>query len=136
MSLIQVDPRFLDAVWPQARKFISLACETQERPDATAEQIRLQIRRGEVTLLLWVENEIVTVAFTISFIDYPNRRVAHIGALGGSGAVDEGKFESVKQWCRDHGASVIQAQCDEARARLYSRIGFKETGRIVRVELC
>ena len=135
MSLIHVDPRFLDRVWPLAAQMLQPAVD-EARGEITIDQLELLIRRGESNLLRWEEVGEITGAVAVEFHNFPSMRVAHVSFLGGKGVVDEKHFSALKEWCVSQGASEMRAWCAEAQAKLFQSIGFVEQYRIVGVKLC
>ncbi len=135
MSLIHVDPRFLDRVWPLAAQMLQPAVD-EARGEITIDQLELLIRRGESNLLLWDTPDGIAAAVAIEFHNFPSLRVAHVAFLGGRHVIAPSCFAALKEWCVSHGASEIRAWCAEAQARLFRSIGFAEQYRIVGVKLC
>lgn len=124
MSLILVNPQFLDSVWPKVSALLDQAIEFANE-DTSIDVVQLRIRRGELLLLLWAPNDDIKGAMTVEFLDNPRRRVAFVSYAGGSGgATGSEQFEALREWCRDNGATGMQAWCHERSASLLERYGF------------
>lgn len=128
MPLINIDPRFLDRVWPQVSGMLSAAV-VHASDDVTLDQLQYQIRRGECLLLVWADEELQHIegVATLLFKDHPKQRIAFISFLGGEmGLTDPEKFSVLKEWCLERGASAIEAWCHPGSARLFQRFGFDQ----------
>lgn len=132
MNLIQVDPRFLDRVWPQVADELSRAVAVNSGEE-TLDQVKLQVRNGRYLLLLLMEGEdLLTVAVT-EFWNLPNMRVAHVAYAAKS--LPAAGVELYKQWAAANGATQVQAFCAETQARLFERRGFKPVYHVMRLSL-
>ena len=90
------------------------------------EQLKVLLVEGKQKLLVLVDehNEIKT-AFTVSFIDYPNDRIAFLTAIGGR--TDLNAFNQFKDWSKLNGCTKIQGATFQSVARLWkSKLGFTE----------
>lgn len=99
------------------------------------EQLKVLLVEGKQVLLVLVDqdNKIQT-AFTISFIDYPNDKVAFLTAIGGK--TDVNAFNQFKEWASLNGCTKIQGATFEAVARLWkSKLGFTHKYTIMEYEL-
>jgi hypothetical protein len=74
-------------------------------------------------------------AATVSFLNYPNDRVAFITFIGGKLISNKDTFEQFKNLLKANGATKIQGAAREAIARLWSRYGFEERYRIVETKI-
>lgn len=136
MPLVVVDLRFLDRVWPVAAPLLSPAVDLMlDETDLSVIQDR--IRNGNMTLLLWVDNDDqATGAAVVQFINYSKIRTAFVLFMAGDhGLTDDTKAGELKQWCRENGASAIDAWCHKSAARLFRRFGFEERRIVMRAML-
>lgn len=135
MSLVLVNPQFLDEVWGKVSALLAPALVYAEE-DTSLDIIQLRIRRGELLLLLWAPDGNIIGAMTVEFLDNPRRRVAFISYAGGAGgATGEEQFAALCAWCRDNGASAIQAWCHERSAALLDKYGFERQYIVTRYKL-
>jgi hypothetical protein len=134
MSLVYVDPRYLDSVWPQVEGLLASAI-AKANGETTLSQLRAQIVYGTSFLVVWTEGESdkVISAGAIEFMNFPNYRVAHCSFL--SGEYSKESFEALKRWCQEMGASKIQCWGSDAIARLYERYGMEKKYNVLRIDL-
>lgn len=77
------------------------------------------------------------MAMVFEFVHYPQQLAVNIMALGGvelDGVVHE-FWETFRAWCKEAGATNIEAACSPAMARMLSRYEFKTTYQLVRAAL-
>ena len=91
---------------------------------------------GQWMLLVAVdENEVMHGAATVSFINYPNDRVAYVTAIGGKLVSSPDTFKQMSDIFKANGATKIQGVAKEAIARLWQRFGFEEKAILVEYKL-
>lgn len=117
--LTHIDPRYLDKIWPQVDKLLSSAI-SKNKGESDLSQLRAQIAYGGAQLLVWQEDDELSVA-TVEFKQYPNYRSAHVSYLAGK--TGEEFWKAFKEWAGQHGASYVECLCGPAEARLYGRFG-------------
>ena len=135
MPLYYITPRELPQVWdvvaPMLQKAIDLDPE-----DTSQQHVNYAIRTGAQHLLVWEEpGEGLTGAATVSFIDYPNERVAHVILMGGKGIVKPHVFEQAKNWMRSQGATRAQCWCKDHLVGMYEKMGMTNTHKVMRMKL-
>jgi len=95
--------------------------------DYNLDQIKVFVLMGQWLLVAIVDDENnVHGACTVSFINYPNHRVAFITAIGGKLISSEATFKQLCEIVKARGATKIQGAARESVARLWRRYGFKE----------
>lgn len=107
------------------------------RGEFTVMDVREMASRGQAIVALVEGEDGPALAMAFEFVHYPQTLSVNIMALGGSGlaeAADE-FWELFRMWCRSAGASLIEAACSEAMARMLKRHGFDAVYRVVRSEL-
>lgn len=135
MKPVLVSPSDVPAVWPDLSGYLTEALDCASG-ELDAGQLRLLLLRGEAKLVALVEGEDVKGALAIEFTDYPNYRVGHIIAAGGTGLTLEGEaWDQVKAWLRSDGCRYVEAFTGESRARLFKRLGLETVYQVVRSEL-
>lgn len=127
-----IDPIYLDTVWPHVEALLFSAV-AKAHGEVDISQLRAEIGRGDVCLVVWEEGGQVISAGTVTFINYPNYRVAYVSFLSGRFSAES--FEALKAWCRSLGASKIQCWTDDAIARLYERYGAVKAYNVMRFDL-
>lgn len=121
--------------WPQAEPHIEAALP-YGNGDYTLDQIKLYVNTGQWMLIVAAdENKNVLGAATVSFINYPNDRIAFITFIGGKLISNKETFNQLCEILRVNGATKIQGMARPAIARLWSRYGFEERSALVEVKL-
>ena len=104
--------------------------------DYTIDQVKTFVLIGQWLLIAIVdEKNNVHGACTVSFINYPNSRVAFVTAIGGRLISSKATFKEICEILKAKGATKIQGATRESVARLWRRYGFKERYTIVENEL-
>jgi len=131
MQVQVVAPEYIYQVWPNVESYFKRS-EMFGVGDCTAEQLKLQLVSGALTLLVAVDNDTIKGACAMQLINLPNHRVAMITALGGKGIIDEETFDQVVSWAKHQGATKIRAWAKDAQARLYrQKVGLNTTTHVV-----
>ena len=122
--------------WHLVEAFIKSAEEKFGGSEYTTEQIKVYLVQGQWMLLVAVDedNEIQGAA-TVSFINYPNDRVAFVTAIGGKLVTSQDTFKQMSEILKVNGATKIQGVAKEAIARLWKRFGFEEKAILVETKL-
>jgi hypothetical protein len=95
--------------------------------DYTIDQIKMFVLMGQWLLVVVVDEENnIYGACTVSFINYPNHRVAFVTAIGGKLISNKATFKQLCEIVKSKGATKIQGAARESIARLWRRYGFKE----------
>lgn len=104
--------------------------------DYTIDQIRALVCMGQWLLLVAIDEEQkVHGAATVSFINYPNDRVAFVTSIGGKLISNQETFKQMSEILKNQGATKIQGMARPSIARLWSRYGFKERTTLVEVKI-
>lgn len=132
--LYQITPNQLPQVWPIAAPMLQRAIDLD--PELiTIEQVEYSVRTGRVFLLVWKEEDVITGAVTVEFIDYPRERVAHVNLMGGQGIVRTYVFDAAKDWMRAYGATTAQCWAKGTLVNMYEKMGMTNTHQVMRVKL-
>lgn len=137
MSLIiRIVPQaYVAQTWPLVEGYFASANEFGG-DDYTLDQIRMFLTMGQWTLLVAIDEEQkVHGAAAVSFIPYPNDRVAYITLIGGKLISNKDTFEQLKTVLKSLGATKIQGAAREAIARLWSRYGFERRYIVVETKI-
>jgi hypothetical protein len=135
LSIRHVPIEYVNQAWPLVEKFIESAQEYCG-DDYTVSQVKVYVSSGQWLLVVAVDDEgAIHGAATVSFLNYPNDRVAFITFIGGKLISNKDTFEQFKNLLKANGATKIQGAAREAIARLWSRYGFEERYRIVETKI-
>jgi len=122
--------------WHLVEAFIKSAEEKFGGAEYTTDQIKVYLVQGQWMLLVAVdEDNKIQGAATVSFINYPNDRVAFVTAIGGKLVTSQDTFKQMSEILKVNGATKIQGVAKEAIARLWKRFGFEEKAILVETKL-
>jgi hypothetical protein len=131
-----VPVQLVNQVWSRVEPFIKSAEEKFGGSEYTTEQIKVYLVTGQMMLLVATDdNAEIHGAATVSFINYPNDRVAFVTAIGGKLVTSPETFAQMSDVFKANGATKIQGMAKEAVARLWKRFGFEEKAILVEVKL-
>lgn len=130
-------PALLAGKFPLAAPLLQPVIDEAARGEFTVEDIRALNAQGKVITALVERDGKAVMAMAFEFVHYPQTLAVNIMALGGRGLDDAASefWAKFKAWCKEAGATVIEASCSDAMARLLGRYGFESTYRVVRTEL-
>ena len=121
--------------WGQVESFITEALK-HSNGDYTVDQMKLLVCTGQQMLLVAVdEDNQVHGATTVSFINYPNDRVAFITTMGGKLITGKDNFPQLCRVLRLQGATKIQGAVRPSMAKLSKKYGFSEVAALVEIKL-
>jgi hypothetical protein len=131
-----VPVQLVNQVWSKVEPFIKSAEEKFGGSEYTTEQIKVYLVTGQMMLLVATdESTEIHGAATVSFINYPNDRVAFVTSIGGKLVTSPETFAQMSEVFKSNGATKIQGAAKEAVARLWKRFGFEEKAILVEVKL-
>ena len=131
-----VPVQLVNQIWSKVEPFIKSAEEKFGGSEYTTEQIKVYLVTGQMMLLVATnENNEIHGAATVSYINYPNDRVAFITSIGGKLVTSPDTFAQMSKIFKANGATKIQGVAKEAVARLWKRFGFEEKAILVEVKL-
>lgn len=137
MTTIQFVPHHLiHHVWPDVDKFLWDALEKAECTEYGIDQLKAFVAQGQQDLFVAVdEDNVVHGAATVSYMNYPNHRVAFVTAIGGKLFTNQDTWGQFTALLKLKGATRVQGAARESIARLWRRYGFKERHVIVEADL-
>jgi len=104
--------------------------------DYSVDQIKMFVTLGQWLLLVaYDENRVIHGAATVSFVNYPNSRIAFITAIGGKLVSNPDTFKQLVTIVKNSGATKIQGAARKSIARLWRRFGFYERHTIVEIKI-
>jgi hypothetical protein len=131
-----VPTQLVNQIWSRVEPFIKSAEEKFGGSEYTTDQIKVYLVTGQMMLLVAAdENSEIHGAVTVSFINYPNDRVAFVTSIGGKLVSNPETFAQMAEIFKVNGATKIQGAAKEAVARLWKRFGFEEKAILVEVKL-
>ena len=130
-----VPSQYVHQVWPSVEGFLADAVQ-YGGGDYTLDQVKVYLATGQWLFVVAAdESGAIKGAAAISFINYPNDRVAFVTFIGGKLISNQDTFAQFKELLKAHGATKIQGAAREAIARLWTRYGFEERYRIVETKI-
>jgi len=123
------------AIWPRVLPWLEPPFK-QFPAEYTLDQLKVLLVSGEQTLLVALRDDAaVEGAATVATHLYPNETVAFITSVGGAMVSNAGVFSQLQAICRAQGYTCIRGAVRESVARLYRRLGFQETQRLIEVKI-
>jgi hypothetical protein len=139
LRVAPVDPNHIQQVWPRVVDFIKSAVDkgtTEEAANYNEHHIQQYLTSGQWFLLVAVdEQNEIHGACTVSFMNYPFHRVAFITTTGGKFIVNPEVFDQLKEFCKQYGATKIQAYCRKSMVRLAESCGFEPGNTLIETKI-
>lgn len=118
-------------IWNLVEKYIA-ASQQYDGQDYTVDQIKVYLTLGHWVLVVAVDEQGgINGAMTISFINYPNDRVAFVTSTGGRLIINQDSLKQLKAIVQQMGATKVQAAVRPSMAKLLKRTNFYERYTIV-----
>jgi hypothetical protein len=136
LTLNPIRKEHIESMWPVMEPHIADALGQAEVTEYGVESVKRFLELGHWLAIGFFDDEgVMQGALTISFISYPNERVAFVTAIGGRLLTNEENWDQLKNICRAHGAGKLQAYSRESVARLWKRLGFENRAILVEAKL-
>ena len=116
----QVNSGFVQTIWPKIDGMIRKAME-HSAGEYNTDQLKVLLVQGLQILLVADDGEKIHGAATVSFIDYPNDKIAFVTSIGGKMLANKDIWQQFETWCRAHGCTKVQGAAFDAVARLWKR---------------
>ena len=131
MKVQYVPTEYTAQSWPKVEEFIKSALN-YGHGDYTIDQIKLLVCMGQWLLTIATDEESnIHGAATMSFINYPNERIAFITACGGKFIANKDLIAQLFEVAKSRGATKMQAMVRPSMERLLSRSKFKSVSTMV-----
>jgi hypothetical protein len=131
LEIKYIPVQYVAQTWPMVEKYIKDA-QQYDGGDYTVDQIQVYLSTGQWALVVAVDDSnTVHGAMTLSFISYPNDRVAFVTSTGGKMIINKDSLKQLKAIMQQMGATKIQAAVRPSMARLLGRTDFYERYMIV-----
>ena len=130
-----VDVNYIAQTWQFVEPFIVEAHKSGGE-DYSLDQIRMYLATGAWLLVVATDEENkIHGAMTVSFINYPNDRIAFVTSTGGKTICNAEVLEQLKTLLRSLGATKIQAGGRPSMVRLLGKLGFKERYMVIETKI-
>ena len=131
MIIKYIPANYCAQIWNLIEKYI-IDAQQYDSGDYTVDQIKVYLTTGQWILVIALdEQDVIHGAMTLSFLNYPNDRVAFATSTGGKFIVNKDILKQLKAIVKQMGATKIQAAVRPSMARLLSRTDFYERYMIV-----
>ena len=135
MKLIHIPTNHIVQIWDMVEPHLKRA-EAFGGNEYSVEQIKVYLTLGQWILVVAMdEGRQIHGAATLSFINYPNDRVAFITAMGGKLITGKDTFPQLCRVLGLQGATKIQGAVRPSMAKLCTKYGFSEVAALVEVKL-
>lgn len=131
------NPQLLEQKFHLIEPLLLPVVKEAARGEFSVEDIKRMTAEGRVISAVAEKDGEPVMAMAFEFVHYPQILAVNVMALGGHGldAIADEFWETFRSWCKSAGASVIEASCSNAMARLLGRYGFETVYRVVRAGL-
>lgn len=141
LKLQPVDANYVSQIWHLVEPFLRDALEKGGEACGGVEcynihQVQMFLSSGQWLLIVATDddNEIHGAA-TVSFINYPQQRVAFMTLTGGKFIANPEIFDQFKQIVKSRGATVVHAYVRKSMQRLLDKSGFKPLTTLVEAKI-
>lgn len=136
LTLKPIPAQYIALLWPKLEPHLADAFSKAEVTEYGTEHVKEFFEKGYwLAIGFFDEQDELHGAIAVSFITYPNERVAFITAIGGRLIANPDTFEQLKAICRAHGATKLHGYARESVARLWKRLGFENRAILVEAKL-
>jgi hypothetical protein len=123
-------------IWPLVEKYIAASQQYGGGGDYTLDHVKVYLSSGMWILVVAVdEQELIKGAMTVSFINYPNDRVAFVTSTGGKAIISKDSLKQLKAIVYQMGATKIQAAVRPSVEKLLRRSDFYKRYTIVETKI-
>ena len=122
-TLRYITPDQLPALWDKVEPLLTKCFKRAGRGLMGAEDIRDRHEKGELFMFVEFTDAEPTLVVAVEFVQYPNVRAAMVLGLGGRdlrGGISR-CWPSIVGWMKSNGATVVDALCSDAMARVLTR---------------
>lgn len=130
-----VPTQFVAQTWPQCEKYVAEAMP-YGNGDYTLDQIKMYVCTGQWSLIVIIDDDnVIHGALTVSYLNYPNDRIAFVTFIGGKHITNDDTFKQVCDILRANGATKTQCMARPSAARLWQRCGYEERSTLLEMKL-
>ena len=124
MNVFPLNVAYLHLHWEEIKKYLQPALDSCSVEEFNLDQMKVYISSGQWLLFVVEEKQKICGAVIVSFLNYPNDRIAFVTAIGGKFISSRETSDKFKALLKKMGATKIQGYANESVARLWKRIGF------------
>jgi hypothetical protein len=135
MKVTHLNAAYLHQHWDAVAEYLQPALDLSGVEEFNLDQLKVFIANGTWTLFVVVEEDKLCGAVVVSFVNYPNDRIAFVTAIGGKFISSKETSDKFKELLKTMGATKIQGYARESVARLWKRIGFENKQILVEYRL-
>lgn len=137
MKLRPVGIQHVNQAWSLAEPFVKDAENQYKDVEYTTDQIKVFVTMGQWLLIMVMSDDDAEAvgAITVSFVNYPNDRIAHITAIGGKLITERDTYKQLSDILKANGATKLQAMVQESGARLWRPLGLEQRAILVEAKL-
>lgn len=131
MKVEYVPLDFVVSCWPRVEGFLNKAV-SKSLGEYDIEHLKAFVTSGIQSLYVVTEGQEIIGAATVSFINYPNDRVAFVTSCGGKMIANEEVWQEFSKVLKVSGATKCQGCAKDSTTRLWeSKTGFKKVYTII-----
>lgn len=131
MKVEYVPLDFAVSCWPKVEGFLNKAV-SKSLGEYDIEHLKAFVTSGIQSLYVVTEGQEIIGAATVSFINYPNDRVAFVTSCGGKMIANEEVWQEFSKVLKVSGATKCQGCAKDSTTRLWeSKTGFKKVYTII-----
>ena len=124
MNVFPLNVAYLHLHWEEIKKYLQPALDLCNVEEFNLDQMKGFISSGQWLLFVAEQDRSIIGCAVVSFLNYPNDRIAFVTAIGGKFISSRETSDKFKALLKKMGATKIQGYARESVARLWNRIGF------------
>lgn len=126
MNTLKVIPvQYAAQVWPSVEPMLARTEKFNETGDYNLDQIKMYVTTGQWVLVVAMDEQEVKGAAVISFMNYPNSRIAFVTCAAGKDIYNRETIDDLYRIVVDMGATKMQAVGRPSIVRLLGQSGFE-----------
>ena len=133
--LFLTSPAMLNTWWPTVAELIRPVVDEAAKGEFTLPDLERMCRDGRAYAGVVLGEDGPQLGIVFQFKHYPQKMNAHVTAVGGKEmeAAAVSFWPTFREWCKESGATEIEAWTSPAMTRMLSRIGFMKAYDVVRM---
>jgi hypothetical protein len=133
--LFLTSPDLLDSGWASVADLIRPVVDQAAKGEFSLTDLERMCRDGRAYAGLVMGDAGPVLGIVFEFRHYPQRMNAHVIAVGGSEleAAAVTFWPTFREWCKESGATEIEAWTSPAMTRMLARLGFMKAYDVVRM---
>jgi hypothetical protein len=136
MEIRHIPTNNVAQIWPLVEKYIDASQQYGGGGDYTLDHVKVYLSSGMWILVVAVDEQgLIQGAMTVSFVNYPNDRVAFVTSTGGKAIISKASLAQLKAIVYQMGATKIQAAVRPSMEKLLRRSDFYKRYTIVETKI-